>query len=91
MSSRQSRNRSILSERIDKRGIVAIVSCTRCARNQTPYRLSSLSKKCAECVRKGKKCQPAEPVVNFSGIDKAIEKLEREELETEAALDAATA
>ena len=53
--------------------------------------MSSLSRKCAECVRKGKKCQPAEPVVNFSRIDKAIEKLEREELKIEAALDTATA
>lgn len=68
-----------------------MVSCLRCARSQTPCRLSTLSQKCGECVRKGRKCEPAEPVVNFSGIDKALEKLEREELETEAALDLANA
>lgn len=53
--------------------------------------MSLLSKKYRECVRKGKACEPAEPIVNFSGIDKAMEKLEREELEAEAAIDAAHA
>ncbi len=51
--------------------------------------MSSLSRRCAECIRLGKQCEPAVPVVHFSGIDKAMEKLEREEMETEAAWEAA--
>ena len=43
------------------------------------------------CVRQGKKCELATPSVNFSGINKAIEKLEREEIEAKAALNAANA
>lgn len=66
-----------------------MVACLRCARSQKECRLSSLSQKCAECIRTGRKCEPAEPAVNFAGIDKALEKLEREELETEAAWEAA--
>ncbi len=61
-----------------------MVACRRCALSQKECRLSSLSQKCAECIRSGKKCEPAEPVVNFASIDRAMEKLEREELETEA-------
>lgn len=51
--------------------------------------MSSLSSKCGECVRTGKKCEPAEPVVNFSAIDKAMERLEREEERAEQAQEAA--
>ena len=32
-------------------------------------------------------CKPAEPVVNFSGINRALAKLERKELEAEALLE----
>ena len=70
---------------------MAIVTCTRCVRSQIPYRISSLSSKYGECVRKDKKCEPAVPVVNFSTIDKAIEKLKRKELEAEAALNTTNA
>ncbi len=59
-----------------------MVACRRCALLYKECRLSSLSKRCAECVRLGKKCEPDELTVNFSIINKAIEKLEREELET---------
>ena len=51
--------------------------------------MSSLSSKCGECVRTGKKCEPAEPVVNFSVIDKVMECLEREEEKAEQANTAA--
>lgn len=83
MSSSKSQSRNVLASRVSKQGVVAMVSCTRCARSQKECRLSSLSRKCAECIRTGKKCEPAEPVVNFAGIDRALEKLEREELEAE--------
>ena len=66
-----------------------MVSCVRCARSQKECRLSSLSKECSECIRSGRNCQPAEPVVHFDGIDHAMAKLEKEEEETEAAMDAA--
>ena len=61
-----------------------MVSCRRCALRQSECHLSSLSRKCAECVRTSKKCEPAESVVNFAGINRAMEKLEREEMEAEA-------
>ena len=67
-----------------------MVSCRRCVFRQIECRLSSLSRKCAECVRSSKKYKPAEPVVNFAGIDRAIEKLEREEIEAEVLQAAAT-
>lgn len=57
---------------------------------QVECRLSSLAQKCAKCIRTGKKCEPVEPVVDFSAFDRAMAKLEREELETEAAWEAAT-
>ena len=66
-----------------------MVACNRCAHKQLECRLSSLSKRCSECVRTGKKCGPAAPKVDFSSIDRAMEKLEKEELETEAAWKAA--
>ena len=48
-----------------------------------------MSKKCAERVHTGKRCEPAESIVNFDGINKAMKRLEKEELETEAAWEAA--
>ena len=48
-------------------------------------------KKYTECIRSGKKCKPAEPVVNFSGINRALAKLERKELEAEALLESSLA
>ena len=43
-------------------------------------------KKYTEYIRSGKKYKPAEPVVNFSGINRALAKLERKELEAKALL-----
>ena len=48
-------------------------------------------KKYAEYIRSGKKYKPAEPVVNFSGINRALAKLERKELEAEALLESSLA
>ena len=48
-------------------------------------------KKYTECIRSGKKYKPAEPVVNFSGINRALAKLERKELEAEALLESSLA
>ena len=66
-----------------------MVSCEYCSFYYKECRLSSLSKSCAECVRRKKKCKPYEPVVDFSGIDKAMSKLEQEELKAEALWEAA--
>ena len=68
-----------------------MVAYIRYTRSQTPCRMSSLSSKYSECVRKGKKYEPAVPVVSFAGIDRAMERLEQEELRVEAALEAANA
>ena len=61
-----------------------MVAYTRYAFKQREYRLSSLSRKYSECVYTGKKYEPVEPVVNFKGINKALERLEKEEIEAEA-------
>lgn len=84
MPSTSTKDRHTLADRILKFSCTAMVACTRCSRLQKECRLSSLSRKCAECTRSGKSCQPAHPVLNFASIDRAMEKLEKEELETEA-------
>jgi len=48
---------------------------------QVEYRLSSLSTKYGEYIRTRKKYELAELVVSFFDIDKAIERLVREEEE----------
>ena len=48
-------------------------------------------KKYTEYIRSGKKYKPAEPIVNFSGINRALAKLERKELEAEALLESSLA
>lgn len=84
MSSTSNKDRLILAGRIKRQSVAAMVACTRCARLQKECRLSSLSKKCGECTRSGKKCEPAHPVLNFDSIDRAMARLEQEEVETEA-------
>jgi len=56
---------------------------------QVEYRLSSLSIKYGEYIRTRKKCEPAELVVSFFGIDKVIERLVRKEEEIQLALEVA--
>jgi len=51
--------------------------------------VSSLSRRCAEYIRLGKQCEPAVPIIHFSSINKAIEKLERKEVEIEVAWEVA--
>ena len=48
-------------------------------------------KKYTEYIRLGKKYKPAEPVVNFSGINRALAKLEYKELEAKAFLESSLA
>jgi len=89
MPSRKTSQRLNLAEQVLLKGVLAMVACVRCTRQQKECRLSSLSQKCGECIRTGKKCEPAEPVVNFGSINRAMEKLKQEEIETEAAWEAA--
>ena len=89
MPSYKTSQRLTLVERVLFTGVLAIVTYIRYARQQKECRLSSLSQKYSECIRTRKKYEPAEPVVNFNSIDRAIEKLKREEVKTEAAQEAA--
>ena len=90
MSSEQTANRVALSARIVKSGEVAMVSCRRCESKGWDCKLSSFSLKCSACVLSATKCEAAEIAPpDFATIDRAMERLEKEELEAEAVLDAA--
>ena len=66
-----------------------MVSCLRYTRSQKEYQVSSFSRRCAECIRLGKQYEPAVPVIYFSSINKAMEKLKRKEVEIEVVQEAA--
>ena len=66
--------------RVKSKGVVAMVSCQRCALRQLECRLSSLSKKCAKCIRTRKKCESITSMMNFDAIDRALAKLEEEKM-----------
>ena len=72
--------------RIFKKEVIVIMFCTRCVRNQKKYRLSFKSRRCEKCVRVEKKCESSMSLINFDDIDKAINKLSREETKMEIAL-----
>ena len=61
-----------------------MVSCQRCALRQLECRLSSLSKKCAKCIRTRKKCESIVPMMNFDAINRALAKLEKKEMKMKA-------
>jgi len=67
-----------------------MVACKRCAKENLPCKLSSLSERCGHCVRAGSApCVPADiPAPNFSRIDAEMEKLRNQEEETDLALEA---
>ena len=54
--------------------------CQRCALRQTKCRLSSLFKKCVECIRTKKKCESITSMINFDVIDRALTKLEKKKM-----------
>ena len=86
MSLRKTEINHIFINRIDLFcRVVVMIACIRCAAKQKQYRLFFLFRKCSECVRSNKKCELAISSVNFDAIDRAMTKLKREKLETEAA------
>ena len=66
--------------RVKSKGVVIMMSYQRCALRQTKCRLSSLFKKCVECIRIEKKCESITSMVNFDAIDRALAKLEKKEM-----------
>lgn len=88
LQSRSSQFRHRLADRIESTGVFAMVSCSRCVKKQLPCKLSSLNKKCANCVRSNcSSCEPENlPLPDFSKIDKEMSRLERMEDEEEARL-----
>lgn len=86
--SRSTQFRHRLADRIASTGVFAMVSCSRCAKKQLPCKLSSLNKKCANCVRANcSSCEPDHlPLPDFSKIDKEMSRLEKMEDEEEARL-----
>ena len=70
--------------RVKSKGVVAMISCQRCALRQLKCRLSFLFKKCAKCIRTKKKCESTILMVNFDAIDRALAKLKEEEMKVKA-------
>lgn len=87
-SSRSLLARYRLADRIDQRAIVAMVACKYCVRHQLPCRLSSLHRKCSNCVRRNvSSCEPeALALPDYSKIDKEMARLESLEEKEEACL-----
>ena len=65
------------------KSVIAIIICFRCACAQKEYRLFFLFQKCSKCIRIDKQCDFAISIVNFSSINKILEKLKREKLKIE--------
>ena len=64
--------------------------CRRCEGKGLECKLFFLSSKCFRCVAVGEKCQTAEPTpIDFSRLDRAMERLEQKELKAETILNAA--
>ncbi|KAL1641027.1 hypothetical protein SLS61_010207, partial [Didymella pomorum] len=78
------------SDCINREGCFAMVSCKRCAEENLPCKLSSLSERCGNCEKVGAtSCAPVDiPIPNFSRINREMEKLRKQEEETDKALEA---
>lgn len=76
------------ADRIEDTGVFAMVACTRCTKNKLPCKLSSLHKKCGNCVRYNSAvCEPdVVPLPDYSKIDAEMERLEVLEEKEEALL-----
>ena len=74
-----------LIDRVNKKNVIAMIVCARCALRQKECRMSSFFKRCDECIRFNKKCEPSQSIINFDSIDRAMKKLKREKLKIEIA------
>ncbi|KAF1941749.1 hypothetical protein EJ02DRAFT_347058 [Clathrospora elynae] len=85
-SSRSTFFRHRCGDRINLEGIVTIVACSHCVEKRLECRMLSLSLRCGNCCRDGvATCLPAHiPIPDFSGINRALEKLEAQENAVEA-------
>ena len=70
--------------RVKSKGVVTMMFCQRCVLRQLKCRLSFLFKKCAKCIRTKKKCESITSMMNFDAIDRALAKLEEEEMKVKA-------
>ena len=86
----QFHNRVFLSARIDQNGEIVMMSCRRCEEKGFECKLFFLFSKCSRCVAAEEKCQTVKPTpTDFSRFDRAIKRLEQEELNAETVLNAA--
>ena len=86
----QFHNRVFFSARIDQNGEIIMMSCRRCEGKGLKCKLFFLFSKCSRCVVAEKKCQTAESTsIDFFKFDRAMKRLEQEELKTETILNAA--
>ena len=86
----QFHNRVSFSARIDQNGEIVMMFCRHCEKKGFEYKLFFLFSKCSRCVAVEKKCQTAESTsIDFSKLDRAMKRLKQEELNAEAALNAA--
>ena len=71
--------------RVNKKSVIAMIACTRCAMRQKECRMSSFFKRCDECIRFNKKCESSQSIINFDSIDRVMKKLKREKLKIKIA------
>ena len=76
-----SRRRQVLAARVLSEGVLTEITCSACAISGSLYHFSPHSIKCADCVRRGIRCDR-----NFSADD--FDRLTREQKKLEVARDA---
>ena len=92
MSSTASQKRSVLSVRIAKYGVLAMSPCKHCLADGLECRVLSSNRKCANCVRRGIKCDAKEmPLGDFEKIDKERARIRAERAAAEESASAALA
>ena len=82
ISFRQNKEFKLLTTRIFKRSVVAMITCIRGATKQKKCRIFSFFKKCAKYVRIDRRCKSMKFLMNFDAINRVMKKLEREKAKT---------
>ena len=74
-----------LIDRVNKKSIIVMIICARCAMRQKKCRMSSFFKRGDKCIRFNKKCESSQSIINFNLIDHAMKKLKRKKLKIKIA------
>jgi hypothetical protein len=75
VKSSPTRRQQVLAAKIYKKGVIAIVACSACARAQVLYVFSLSSSKCAECTRKRVLCDRSFSKADYNKLSKKKARL----------------